>query len=316
MSSFVRKMSVSELRRTAWRSITRVEPPGPAAAPGVGAVLVAALDRGRRRRRRTSSVGNGPDPTRVMYAFVIPMMRSMCRGPTPAPAHAPPATGFDDVTNGYVPWSRSRNVACAPSNITCWPASRASWTRFTESTMRRLEPGGDLAEVQVADVVGRRRQAVVDLGQDRVLLLEHHLELLPEDLGVEEVLHPQADPGGLVGVGGADAALRGAQLVLAQVALEDDVELLVVRQDQVGVAGHDQVGRVDAARPRARSSSPSRMRGSTTTPLPMTFLTPGCRIPLGTSRTAKPARRRRSCGRRCGRPGSGRPCPSRPPGCR
>ena len=27
---------------------------------------------------------------------------------------APPATGLDDVTKGYVPWSRSRNVACAP----------------------------------------------------------------------------------------------------------------------------------------------------------------------------------------------------------
>ena len=47
-----------------------------------------------------SSVGNGPAPTRVTYALATPTTRSMWRGPTPAPGHAPPAMGFDDVTNG------------------------------------------------------------------------------------------------------------------------------------------------------------------------------------------------------------------------
>ena len=48
----------------------------------------------------SSSVGNGPAPTRVAYALATPQMTSMSRGPTPAPTHAAPATGFDDVTNG------------------------------------------------------------------------------------------------------------------------------------------------------------------------------------------------------------------------
>ena len=92
------------LSRTAWRSITTSNQPGPAAAPGVGAELVAPLDEpvadvalGRPMAARS---GTGPDPTRVTYALAMPITRSMWRGPTPAPAQAPPATGFDEVTNG------------------------------------------------------------------------------------------------------------------------------------------------------------------------------------------------------------------------
>ena len=47
-----------------------------------------------------SSVGNGPDPTRVVYAFAIPMTRLMRVGPIPDPADAPPAVGEEDVTKG------------------------------------------------------------------------------------------------------------------------------------------------------------------------------------------------------------------------
>ena len=80
-----------------------------------------------------SSEGNGPIPTRVVYAFVIPTIRSMWRGPSPLPTAAPPEMGFDDVTYGYVPWSISRNVACAPSNKMFSPRSRASCNKFTVS---------------------------------------------------------------------------------------------------------------------------------------------------------------------------------------
>ena len=47
-----------------------------------------------------SSVGNGPEPTRVVYALITPMTRSIRVGPTPAPTHTPPATGLLLVTNG------------------------------------------------------------------------------------------------------------------------------------------------------------------------------------------------------------------------
>src|ERR1700739_3029268 len=47
-----------------------------------------------------SSVGNGPSPTRVVYAFIAPTTRSIRVGGTPAPVHAPPAVVFDEVTYG------------------------------------------------------------------------------------------------------------------------------------------------------------------------------------------------------------------------
>jgi hypothetical protein len=102
----------------------------------------------------------------------------------------------------------------------------------------RLDPRRQLAQVEIGDLVHRGRQLVVHLGQHLALLLEHQLQLLAEDLRVVHVLHPQADPGRLVGVGGTDAPLGGAQLVLAQVALGDPVEQLVVREDQMGAGGH------------------------------------------------------------------------------
>ena len=50
---------------------------------------------------------------------------------------------------------------------------------------------GRHTEIVVADLVGRHRQAVVDLGEQPVLLTQRELELLLEDLGVEEVLDAQ-----------------------------------------------------------------------------------------------------------------------------
>jgi len=46
----------------------------------------------------------------VVYAFATPITLSINVGPTPAPMHAPPDIGFDEVTKGYVPWSKSSRV--------------------------------------------------------------------------------------------------------------------------------------------------------------------------------------------------------------
>src|SRR6267143_5794694 len=46
------------------------------------------------------SVGNGPLPTRVVYAFVTPATALIRVGPTPRPVQAPPEIAFEDVTNG------------------------------------------------------------------------------------------------------------------------------------------------------------------------------------------------------------------------
>ena len=86
-----------ELSRTAWRSMTASNQPARRAAAGVGPELVAPLD-DQVARLVGQLGGEGPDPTRVTYALATPTTRSMWRGPMPAPVHAPPATGFDDVT--------------------------------------------------------------------------------------------------------------------------------------------------------------------------------------------------------------------------
>ena len=108
-----------------------------------------------------------------------------------------------------------------------------------------LDPVGE-RHVLLHDALGIQRQAVVDLREDQVLLAQDDLELLAEDLLVEQVLDPQADPRGLVAVGGADPALRRAERVLAQESLRHLLELQVVRHDHVRVAADDQPGDIDA----------------------------------------------------------------------
>src|SRR3954463_8890858 len=56
-------------------------PPGPPATPG----------------------GNGPRPTRVVYAFTTPTMRVRCRAGTPDPDQTPDGRLCELVTYGYVP---------------------------------------------------------------------------------------------------------------------------------------------------------------------------------------------------------------------
>src|SRR5207248_8275077 len=70
-----------------------------------------------------SSVGNGPRPTRVEYAFSTPMIRVRCRAGTPLPLQTPVVELFELVTNGYVPWSTSSRLPCAASN-----RIRLSWS--------------------------------------------------------------------------------------------------------------------------------------------------------------------------------------------
>ena len=118
----------------------------------------------------------------------------------------------------------------------------------------RLEPLG-VAEVVLHDPVGVERQPAVDLREDLVLLSQDDLELLAEDLLVEEVLDAQPDAGGLVGVRGADAALRRAQRVLPEEPLGHLLELQVVRHDQVRVAAD--TTRPETSTPRRAGARPS-----------------------------------------------------------
>jgi hypothetical protein len=70
-------------------------------------------------------------------------------------------------------------------------------------------------------------------------------DLLAQDLLVEQVLHADAEAGGLVRIARADAAPGGADLQLAELGLTGVVEQLVVRHDQVRVGRDAQAAHVD-----------------------------------------------------------------------
>src|ERR1700757_1213470 len=98
-SSLVTKKSVTPLIRVAYRAITASNQPQRRARPVVTPYSPPLLRR-YSPHSSLSSVGNGPDPTRVVYAFTMPITLLIRVGPTPAPTHAPPAVGFDEVTDG------------------------------------------------------------------------------------------------------------------------------------------------------------------------------------------------------------------------
>ena len=99
--------------------------------------------------------------------------------------------------------------------------------------------------------VGHRLQVELrrlgERAQREPLGLHREHDLLLQDLLVEQVLHADAQARGLVGVAGADAAARGADLELAQPRLARRVEHQVVGHDQVRVGADAQPGEVDAA---------------------------------------------------------------------
>ncbi len=109
----------------------------------------------------------------------------------------------------------------------------------------RAQPLG-VAEVLLQHLVGVEPATVVDLGEDLVLLVEGDLDLLGEDARVEQVLHPHTHAVDLVAVRRSDAPPGRADLGLAEVALGDLVEGLVVGHDQVRVRRDQQLGTVDA----------------------------------------------------------------------
>src|SRR5439155_23816167 len=88
--------------RTAWRTATASYHPQRRGRP----VTAPNSCPGSRRRlpiSPVSSVGNGPSPTRVVYAFATPITPSIARGGMPRPVQTPPVVAFDEVTYGYVP---------------------------------------------------------------------------------------------------------------------------------------------------------------------------------------------------------------------
>src|SRR3954470_9268579 len=98
-SSLVSARPSRPLMRAAYRTATASYQPQRRGRP-VTAPYSLPLSRRRLPISPVSSVGNGPSPTRVVYAFTTPITPPIARGPTPRPVHTPPTEAFDDVTYG------------------------------------------------------------------------------------------------------------------------------------------------------------------------------------------------------------------------
>ena len=79
-------------------------------------------------------MGNGPPPTRVVYALTTPIVVPISLGGIPSPVHTPPTAVAELVTNGYVPKSMSSISAFAPSTKIFLPCASALCTYTTLST--------------------------------------------------------------------------------------------------------------------------------------------------------------------------------------
>src|SRR5207245_5072403 len=96
-SSFVTASPVNPFTRTAYRTTTASNQPQRLGRPVV-APNSPPSSRIRCATSGAASVGSGPLPTRVVYAFTTPRTASIAVGPIPTPTAAPPAVVLDDVT--------------------------------------------------------------------------------------------------------------------------------------------------------------------------------------------------------------------------
>src|SRR5688572_23818851 len=101
-SSFVSATLSRPLIRAAYRATTTSYQPQRRGRP-VTEPNSLPLSRKRSPLAPSSSVGIGPSPTRVAYAFTTPSTPLIILGLTPRPVHTPPIVELDEVTNGYVP---------------------------------------------------------------------------------------------------------------------------------------------------------------------------------------------------------------------
>src|SRR4051794_32372799 len=108
----------------------------------------------------------------------MPSTRSIRVGPMPIPVGAPEAMGLDDVTNGYVPWSRSSIVAWALEQH-----ALAGPQRLVDEQRRiadeRRQPVGE-RRVLRPHLLEVERLHLVDPLEPEVLLRKRDLDLLPQ----------------------------------------------------------------------------------------------------------------------------------------
>ena len=146
-----------------------------------------------------------------------------------------PAIGFDEVTNGIraVVEVEQRPLRALEQDALAVAERVVDEQRRVGDVRREALRVGLVAR---GDVLELERLVLVDALEPDVLLGERDLDLLAQDLRVEQVLDADPDPRRLVGVRGADAAPRRADLELAEPPLARAVDRDVPRHDQVRVA--------------------------------------------------------------------------------
>ena len=147
-------------------------------------------------------------------------------------------------------------------------------------------------------------------------------------LGVRQVADAHAAPRDLVLVGRADAARRRPDLALAAARLAQQIELAVIRQDQVRLVADEQpVADVDAGRGQLVDLGEQRLRIDHDAVADDAGDARRAECPTAAAAARTSGRWRRPCARRCARPDSARrsrssasadrrscPCPRRPTG--
>ena len=227
------------------------------------------------------SVGNGPSPTRVTYAFATPMIASIRFGPMPTPdrGRAGDRARRGDERIRAVVEVEQRALRALEQDEALAVAQRAV------DEQRRV---GDVRPQPLREALVARRELLelerlgaVDALEPDVLLGERDLDLLAQDLRLEQVLDADPEPRRLVRVGRADPALGRADLQLRRAAARSPWSMRdVPRHDQVRVARDAHAARSRSRAPRARRARRRRPRGSITQPAPRTHSLPR-RIPDG-----------------------------------
>ena len=241
-----------------------VVPNSPPASRMLVAQLVVELG-GEGPRAHAGGVGLGDAPHLVD-----------ARGPTPAPTQAAPGDRVRGGDEGIGAVVDVEHRALGALEDDAGRPRRARATRSAACRRCTARAGGRGAGTPRSSCAGRARGSLANGPQHQPLGLHRRVDLLPQDLLVEQVLHRGCRAGrpcrrsrGRCRAGwcrsGACPSLRLARLV----------EELVVRHDQVRVGGDAQAARGRCRRRRSSSISSVSTRGSTTTPLPIAQSLPG-----------------------------------------
>ena len=210
MSSLFSMIALTRVDRDRVAQRHRVEPADAAGPPGRRADLVAARgDPGA--DLLVSSVGNGPEPTRVEYAFMTPRTSSTWSGPIAA---ARARAARDRVRRGHervraVVQVEERPLGALEEHVIApprGPPGRAtSCPRCAAGAARPTRPPGRRARRS------SKADAPFDAEQQVLVRAAPRASFSRSDVAVEQVLHPQPDAPGPVGVRRTDPPPRRAR---------------------------------------------------------------------------------------------------------